>query len=370
MKNLLRKIYAKIDSTIVPMAARSKFTAALYYSLFNSQFRREQHATLAGRSFYAQFNESSQIASVILRRNIHRLEKGLCMVPRKPIFALDYIDETLDALSNYLTHPNSIDLNLLTYCHDVLNQYFANTQWPDRASQPQRFRQLKQQILPSLAQVSNSVPGTSVPGTAVPGTAVPCASVTATAAPKPQHEIIKSNISYEQFLLLCQQRCSIRNFLPKPVAKQLIEQVVTAAAQAPSACNRQPFRYIAALEQPLLGQLAHLPMGTAGYAENIPALLAVVGDLSAYPFERDRHVIYIDASLANMQLMLACETLGLASCAINWPDIEIYERKVARLLKLAPHERVVMLIAIGYPEPQALVPHSEKKSAKELIHYG
>ncbi len=345
MKNVLRKIYAGLDQFILPIAARSKFTAALYYFVFNAQFRREQQTTLAGRHFYAQYNASSKIASVILRRNIHRLEKGLCMVPRKPIFALDYIDETLDALSNYLQQPNLIDLNLLTYSYDVLNQYFANTQWQAEALQPKRFSQLQNQILPSLPHVG-------------------------AAAPKPQQTICKSNISYEQFLQLCQQRCSIRNFLPMPVSKLLIEQVVTAAAQAPSACNRQPFRYIAALEQPLLGQLAHLPMGTAGYAENIPALLAVVGDLSAYPFERDRHVIYIDASLANMQLMLACETLGLASCAINWPDIEIYERKIARLLNIASHERVVMLIAIGYPEPEALVPHSEKKSAKELIHYG
>jgi len=31
--------------------------------------------------------------------------------------------------------------------------------------------------------------------------------------------------------------------------------------------------------------------------------------------------------LAAMQLMLAFETLGLSTCSINWPDIEIAEKK-------------------------------------------
>jgi nitroreductase len=67
--------------------------------------------------------------------------------------------------------------------------------------------------------------------------------------------------------------------------------------------------------------------------------------------------------------MLALETLGLASCAINWPDIENYELKIGQLLALKPFERVVMLIAVGYPDPAGLVPHSEKKTPAELIQY-
>ncbi|MDZ7901617.1 MAG: hypothetical protein U5L01_03365 [Rheinheimera sp.] len=39
-----------------------------------------------------------------MRRNLHRLEKGLSMSVRKPLFALDDIDETLSALQNYLQH--------------------------------------------------------------------------------------------------------------------------------------------------------------------------------------------------------------------------------------------------------------------------
>ncbi|MDZ7901618.1 MAG: nitroreductase family protein [Rheinheimera sp.] len=235
---------------------------------------------------------------------------------------------------------------LLTYCHDVLQQYFAVTTWPEAAPQPALFSTLQQQVrlhLPANSKVNS-------------------------AAPKPYGARVRADISYPEFLKLCQQRCSTRNFLAKPVEQSILEQAVSAAAQAPSACNRQPFRYIAALSLAMLGKLAALPMGTVGYAHNIPAILAVVGDLSAYPLERDRHVIYIDASLANMQLMLALETLGLASCAINWPDIENYELKIGQLLALKPFERVVMLIAVGYQDPDGLVPHSEKKTPAEQFN--
>lgn len=348
IKKLLRATYARLDLWLLPYAAKSRKFAGIYYAFFNPHFRREMHATAAGRQHYRLHEESSTIATVIIRRNIHRLEKGLSMVPRKSLFALDYIDETLNAFGNMLAEPaHQLDLVLLNYAHDVLDSYFAVTTWPEGATQPQLFAEQASKIRPLLNKQQHQ----------------------AAAAPAPYSHRPRAAISYSEFYKLCQQRCSVRTFLAKPVEPEILEQAVAAAAQAPSACNRQPFRYVAATQGETLRKLASLPMGTVGYAEGLPAVLAVVGDLSAYPFERDRHVIYIDASLANMQLMLALETMGLASCSINWPDIENYEIKIAKLLKLQPFERVVMLIAVGYPDPNALIPHSEKKTAAGLLSY-
>jgi nitroreductase len=159
----------------------------------------------------------------------------------------------------------------------------------------------------------------------------------------------------------------VRWFEQRTVPRQLVEQALAAAAQAPSACNRQPFlfRYF---ERPEDAQrVAGIAMGTSGYAQNIPALVVVLGDLSCYPEERDRHVPYIDASLAAMQFMLALETLGLASCPINWPDIEYRERLMDRELALPRYLRPVMLIALGYPDPQGGVPFSAKKPVEALL---
>jgi nitroreductase len=110
-------------------------------------------------------------------------------------------------------------------------------------------------------------------------------------------------------------------------------------------------------------------MGTKGFADNVPCTIVVSGDLSYYPTERDRHLIYIDSALAGMQLMLALETLGLSSCPINWPDLEDKEIKISNLLNLPQTIRPTMLIAVGYGANEGKIPYSQKKSANQLINY-
>lgn len=343
-RHKLSRLLYRLDLAILPMAASSQFFAKAYYFLFNPSFSREQHATLAGRLHHIRYEVSGEVASVIVRRNIHRLEKGLCMTPPRDVFALDYIDETLTAFGHLLQSHHGHGLPLIRYAHDVLRTYFRATKWRESAKQPKWFERLSTQAL-QLTQDGSQ------------------------AAPAAHAKLPATDISYAQFLTLTQRRASVRNFMPVDVPRAAIERAVAAAAQAPSACNRQPLRYIAVADNPSKLALAQLPMGTVGYAEGIPVVLAVVGDLSAYPYERDRHIIYIDASLANMQFMLALETMGLASCSINWPDMEQREQKAARLLKLQPYERLVMLMAVGYPDPQGLVPHSEKKSVDEMLSW-
>ena len=110
-------------------------------------------------------------------------------------------------------------------------------------------------------------------------------------------------------------------------------------------------------------------MGTAGYHENIPVLIAIVGQLGCYFSERDRHLIYIDGSLAAMSLVYALETLELGTCCINWPDMEDMERQIAAELRLADDERVVMLMAVGYPDPTGMVAFSQKKPLEQIRRY-
>lgn len=159
----------------------------------------------------------------------------------------------------------------------------------------------------------------------------------------------------------------MRWFEPKRVPRDLIIAAVDVAATAPSACNRQPFKFYVFDEPERAQEIGGIPMGTAGFSHNFQCVVVVVGDLSAYPFEKDRHIIYIDSGLAVMQMQLALETQGLASCCINWPDIERHERQMALELDLAPYQRPVMLLAVGYPLADALVPYSAKKNASDLV---
>jgi nitroreductase len=77
----------------------------------------------------------------------------------------------------------------------------------------------------------------------------------------------------------------------------------------------------------------------------------------------------VDASLAVMPFMMALETLGLSSSPINWPDFEPLERKMQKTLHLEDDERVIMLIAVGYADPEGLVAFSQKKELDVFRSY-
>ena len=54
---------------------------------------------------------------------------------------------------------------------------------------------------------------------------------------------------------------------------------------------------------------------------------------------------------------------------INWPDIEERERAAVALLRLEPDERILMFIAVGYPDPEGLVASSCKKPLDQIRRY-
>jgi nitroreductase len=341
IKSFLRRVIDRVDRLLLPVAAASGLLASAYYLLFSRQFRREHRAVLKGRLAYWQGLQRSGRSSPLLRRNTHRLEKGLVMQPRAPVFAEDYIEETVAEFAR-LRAAGGLDPAEQKWAVDVLAGYFAAVQdTPRIAAARAAFASLGTGVqAPDTARLS--VPGSRAAG-------------------------VRSGVSYEDFLGLCRQRRSVRWFEQRAVPREPVLQALQAAAQAPSACNRQPFlfRYFDRPED--AQRIAGIAMGTTGYAGNIPALVVLLGDLGCYPEERDRHVPYIDASLAAMQFMLALETLGLASCPINWPDIEGRERAMDRELQLPPHLRPVMLIALGYPDPEGGVPFSAKKSPDLLL---
>ncbi len=336
-----KKFKENIDSAIVSGFARSSWLSSAYYMLFSSAFRREQHSVLYGKSKYNETLKSVENSSYLLRRNIHRLEKGLIMKPRRNLFALDYIEETVhnyqlvwQTTSNKNANPE------LKWAYDVLEQYFQVI-----GSHPNVER--ARQIFTSLETLKQDRPY----------------------IPYKRDLSKPASVNYEQLLELAYRRRSVRWYQNKPVPRELIDRAITVAALSPSACNRQPFEFRIFDDPQLVKTVAAIPMGTQGFSENFPAIIVVVGKLRAYFSERDRHIIYIDGSLASMSLMYALETLGLSSCPINWPDIEAKEREMAALLNLEADERVIMLISVGYPDPEGMVPYSQKKPLNLLRRY-
>lgn len=333
-----RRLLRRIDPLLAKAAARSSAGSGLYYGIFRSDFSREQRSFAAGRQAYEDSLRRPEGSMAILRRNVHRLEKGLLMQPRRLPFALDYIGETVAAFVT--ASAATIDAEEFRWARDVLTEYFKLHE--------------DQQTLAAHA-----------------------ASFAAAAA---QYPAEPSRIPYRRDLSplrvdldglrdLAKRRRSVRWFLQKPVPREAIDQAIEVGTQAPSACNRQPFEFRIFDDPELVQKVIAIPFGLAGYGHNVPVVIVVVGQQRHFFSERDRHLIYIDSSLAVMGLLFGLEVQGLSSCCVNWPDIEENEKQMAQLLKLAPDERPVMLIALGYPDPEGMVAHSAKKSLPMIRRY-
>ena len=337
----IRKVLDTLSYAAFRIFSQFELVSSLYYLLFSGAFRREHRGVIYGRLKYIEELNNSQKTSYLLRRNIHMLEKGLLMRPQRDIFALDYIEATVACYEHSLLEGDAgLDVKELQWANDVLTEYFSIVaSHPIIEKTKERFESLSPQLSDSHC------------------------------IPYKRDFNQRPIFSYDQFLALTQWRKSVRWYLQEPVPRDLIDRAIYAAAFSPSACNRQPFEFRIFDEPSLVQEIASIPMGTRGFSQNFPVIIVVVGKLRSYFNERDRHLIYIDAALAAMSFMLALETLGLSSCPINWPDIKGYEKKMSVKLNLEPDERPVMLISVGYPDPEGMVAYSQKKSLDVIRSY-
>lgn len=339
----VRRVYETVNRVFLETFGSSRVLSQLYYMVSFITFNREQSAVLRGRRDYYRNKSRDRRTHVELRRNVHRLEKGLIMMPRRDVFARDYITETIEfyeqAADQCRRDPDSIETSEIEWAHDVLTDYFRSITVAN----------------PTIDAARERFEAASVD-----------AEFTAK-VPYVKKEI--SSITYSELDDLVMQRRSVRWFEDKPVPRELIDNALLIARQAPTACNRLPYEFRVFDDPELVQEVSSIPFGTAGYAHNIPCVVVVVGRLSSYFSPRDRHAIYVDGSLAAMSFMLGLETLGLSSSVINWPDFEPLERKMQKELDLDLTDRVVMLIAVGYAHHDGMVPYSQKKELDTFRRY-
>lgn len=344
---LIRKIANKFNLYLYKILSLTKILAIPFHVIFSHFFDREIFAfTKAIERYNSKINQV-QHSNVLIRRNIHRLEKGLIMENRRPVFALDYIQETVESYALVMQNLEKVSLEIgeIRWAHDVLAEYFKESD-PSNAF----IQRIKQQF--------ENLPAPDAHGQSEQF--IPYESKKRAAIKIP---------TYDEMLNLSRHRRSVRWFKDKRVPREDVDKALAAAILAPSACNRQPFKYRIFDDPVMTKTIANIPFGTSGYADFLPMVVVIVGDLSEYFSSRDRHTIYIDASLSAMAFMYALETLGLSSVAINWPDFGLLETKMKKTLNLKYYERPVLLIGVGYAKEEGKIPYSKKKPLESLRSY-
>ncbi len=203
------------------------------------------------------------------------------------------------------------------------------------------------------------------------------------------------------------ERRSVRGFLPNPVPREVLEEVLGLAQHAPSNCNVQPWRvYIASgntlerLRAALLQEVttASSPVMVAPIDEflgvyrekQVACAVELYGKMG---IERDDRVGRLNASLRNFQffdaphvayicmaksfgigvaldvgmyvqtLMLAMQSRGISSCA--QAALRAYPELVGEHLRIPDDEQILCGLSFGYEDPT--VPANQTRQPRDPI---
>jgi nitroreductase len=206
-------------------------------------------------------------------------------------------------------------------------------------------------------------------------------------------------------------RRSIRKFVPDDVPEDMVTQMLEAARLAPSASNRQPWRFLVVRDREIRKQLSHICLGQR-FIEEAPVVIVCFGDFERYSdaarkkrrqefvdsgvpstvsgrFADPQFIAYIDSLpvprreqlvtpvvantyIAIEHLVLMATALGLSTC---WVGAFEDPAEINRLFGLVDTLLPVAVIPVGYaageiPPPRPRLPLEEilLKSQMQAAH--
>lgn len=167
-------------------------------------------------------------------------------------------------------------------------------------------------------------------------------------------------------------RRSIRQFMSKPVSRDILVKLVNAARLAPSGSNLQPLEFVAVDDEkvrkilfPCLRWAAYIaPEGNPKHGQEPTAYIIILANLQVREkgYERD-----VGAAVENM-ILTAWEE-GVGSCWIASADLA----KIQELLKVPKDYRVDSVLALGYANEEPVIEEMKEsvkywKDAEERLH--
>lgn len=176
----------------------------------------------------------------------------------------------------------------------------------------------------------------------------------------------------EEYMELITSRASCRKYSDKIPEKDDIMAVLEAARLAPSACNSQPWRYIAVNDRELSPQIAECVQGLGmnRFASECPAFIVVIQEKPGLlpkigGAANKQDFAPIDLGLSVMQLCLAAETRGLSTCIMGW----LNAKKIRSLLSLKESDNVRLVIGIGYAADGWAPAPKKRKPLEDIAKY-
>ena len=165
-----------------------------------------------------------------------------------------------------------------------------------------------------------------------------------------------------------QDRRSIRKFKTDPVPEDDLDMILEAARLAPSAGNRQPWRFIVVKNEDTRARLAELADHQT-FVGIAPVVIAVFGDPDDSPsgYRQDPMVAYKqDPMIAVEHMCLVAVEMGLGTCWIGPASPRYDVEAIKRLLAVPERMYLTCLLPLGYPNQS---PKAKSRKSREKIFY-
>lgn len=163
------------------------------------------------------------------------------------------------------------------------------------------------------------------------------------------------------------KRRSVRSYEDRPVPRDILDIIIDAGNQAPSAMNSQPWRFVIIEDKSLKKKLLRAALPNAKkILENVrefdPERYAQImkryDELEDPIYYSAPAVIFVIGSgryadhscpLACENIMLAAYSLGIGSCWVGFGSMVTEDAEVLKALDLKEDEKIYGPIVLGYP---------------------
>jgi nitroreductase len=164
------------------------------------------------------------------------------------------------------------------------------------------------------------------------------------------------------FFELIEKRYSVRAYQSRPVEEEKLQKVLNAARLAPTAANRQPFRFIVVKTEGRESELKR--MYRPDWFTQAPLVICACAVPDEGWTRSDGKDYYdVDTTIAMDHLILAAANLGLGTC---W--IAAFDPAATREILGLPNDiEPVALTPLGYPADELRPKH--RKPLSDLVKY-
>ena len=187
-----------------------------------------------------------------------------------------------------------------------------------------------------------------------------------------------------QILKAIAERRAVRSYETRRVPKDIIQKIIEAGNQAPSAMNSQPWRFVIVEDKEFHKKLTEAAVPKSKQRlellkkvnpERYQAIMKRYGELEDPIYYSAPVIIFVigTGQFADLSCPLACEnmmlaafSLGLGSCWVHFGSLVTDNDEIKKELELTVDEKIYGPIIIGYTEKFPETPPKKEPRIKYI----